>query len=358
MPGVQKPHWKAAVVDEGLLERGQLPVPGEALDRQDRAAVGIDGKVRAGAHGQPVDEDRAGAADLDVARDLQAGQAEPFPEDLGERLAGFDADGPRAPVDGHREVERLSAARLRHGRRPPRAAAARGPAQQHAGQVALVVGSEPSRSRSRRARPGAAAPAATASASEAASPPGRRRARAAAAGTRTGTSVIEPTATSAALMRIPGDADPDGDRDGRPLAELGLLVGPALAGRPAGTMTETRISSGLPGGRRSGPTTKASIGSHRVPAGPRGATRASQASRNVAGSRVRLGEAEVAADRALVADPDVRDVRLERRRGRAARAARSGCARSRGGSSGPPIDERAVAVDRRCPAARAGPSGR
>ncbi len=46
---------------------------------------------------QVVDQDGACAADLGVARDLGAGQAEAVAQDVGERLARLD---PERPLDG------------------------------------------------------------------------------------------------------------------------------------------------------------------------------------------------------------------------------------------------------------------
>src|SRR5919109_1713592 len=59
---------------EGLLERMQLAVPRQALDRRDLAAVGLDREHGARLHREPVEVDRAGAAEGRVAADLRPGQ--------------------------------------------------------------------------------------------------------------------------------------------------------------------------------------------------------------------------------------------------------------------------------------------
>ena len=61
---------------EGLLEPLELGPLGEPLDRRHLAARRVDGEEAARADRQAVDEHRARAADLDVARALRAGQPE------------------------------------------------------------------------------------------------------------------------------------------------------------------------------------------------------------------------------------------------------------------------------------------
>src|SRR5436305_10641174 len=50
------------VLQEFLLPRENLLYLGNALDGQDRAALGLDAEHQAGTHDVPVDDDRAGAA--------------------------------------------------------------------------------------------------------------------------------------------------------------------------------------------------------------------------------------------------------------------------------------------------------
>ena len=70
----------------------------EALDGRDVAAVGLDREVRAGADRETVDEDRAGAAHLDVAGALGAGQLEALAQDVEQQLLGLDVERRQASV--------------------------------------------------------------------------------------------------------------------------------------------------------------------------------------------------------------------------------------------------------------------
>ena len=85
-------------IDEGALEFGELGSFGEALDRQDLAAVRVAGQKRARADRLIVDEDRAGAADLDVAGSLCPGQAEPLSQGVEEQLLAGTTSSRRVPL--------------------------------------------------------------------------------------------------------------------------------------------------------------------------------------------------------------------------------------------------------------------
>src|ERR671930_2012899 len=126
---------------EGLLQRMQLAVVGETLDRRDLAAVGLDCEHGARLHGAAVEMDRAGAADRRVAADLRPGQAEVVAQEVDEQRPRLDLRLAPDAVDGERyryhqcllsddrpeELERLGAARGRevlelggvHGLPPP-----------------------------------------------------------------------------------------------------------------------------------------------------------------------------------------------------------------------------------------------
>ena len=67
---------KPAVVDKGLLQRIEVAVVGQALDRRDLRAVGEDGGRDARGDHLAVHEDRAGATHAHRAPFLGAGQAE------------------------------------------------------------------------------------------------------------------------------------------------------------------------------------------------------------------------------------------------------------------------------------------
>src|SRR6266498_3671645 len=86
------------VLAEGLLHGVQVAVAGQALDRQDLAAVGLDREHRAGLDGLSVHEHRAGAAGRGVATDVGAGQAEGLTQEVHEKLARLDVGLPPDPV--------------------------------------------------------------------------------------------------------------------------------------------------------------------------------------------------------------------------------------------------------------------
>src|SRR5262245_8738985 len=67
---------ESVMLPERLLQRMQLAVRREALDRRDLAAVGLDREHGARLDRVPVQLDRAGAADGRVAADLRTGEAE------------------------------------------------------------------------------------------------------------------------------------------------------------------------------------------------------------------------------------------------------------------------------------------
>jgi hypothetical protein len=64
------------VIEEGLLERGEAAVDGQALDRLDGAAADLAHRDQAGADLPSVEPHRAGAAIARVAADLGAGKPE------------------------------------------------------------------------------------------------------------------------------------------------------------------------------------------------------------------------------------------------------------------------------------------
>src|SRR5438045_2819510 len=81
---------EGVMVAEGLLQRRQLPVLAQALDRLDRGAVGLDGQQHAALHELPVHDHRARAAVARVAADVAAGQVEVVADEVDEQLARLD----------------------------------------------------------------------------------------------------------------------------------------------------------------------------------------------------------------------------------------------------------------------------
>ena len=90
MPGRAEPALQAVLLPEGLLQRMEPLCRGEALDRRDRAALGLDRKHRAGLHGLTVDVDRAGAALARVAADVRPGEVEVLPDQLHQEASRLD----------------------------------------------------------------------------------------------------------------------------------------------------------------------------------------------------------------------------------------------------------------------------
>ncbi len=87
---------------EAELDGVQPVRAGQALDRRDRAALGLDREVRAGLDRRAVDEDGAGAAAGRVAADVDPGEPEPAQE-VHEQQARLDLGRAPGPVHGERQ---------------------------------------------------------------------------------------------------------------------------------------------------------------------------------------------------------------------------------------------------------------
>src|SRR5262249_2343483 len=87
-----------------LLDRIELAVLLEALDRQDVAPVGLDRQDRAGLDRHAVELDRAGAAVRRVAADVRARQAQVLAKKVDEEQARLDLGLLRRAVDRDRDA--------------------------------------------------------------------------------------------------------------------------------------------------------------------------------------------------------------------------------------------------------------
>src|ERR671934_273475 len=87
---------------ERLLQRMQLAVARETLDRRDLAAVGQNRERGARLHREPVEVDRAGAANRRVAADLRPGEPEVVAEEVDEQRPRLDLRLVPDAVDGER----------------------------------------------------------------------------------------------------------------------------------------------------------------------------------------------------------------------------------------------------------------
>ena len=91
---------EAVFFPEALLEGVQFRLICDALDREDFAAIGLDGEDRAGFRALAVDDDRASAALAGIASDVRASQAELFAEQVHEQQSRLDGRLARLSIDG------------------------------------------------------------------------------------------------------------------------------------------------------------------------------------------------------------------------------------------------------------------
>src|SRR5262249_50821884 len=87
-------------VEPGFLHLRERAVDGEPLDRGDLLADRRAHRRRAGAHGDAVEVDRAGAALRDAAAVFRAGEADVLPQRPEEGRIGLDVDVVGLTVDG------------------------------------------------------------------------------------------------------------------------------------------------------------------------------------------------------------------------------------------------------------------
>src|SRR5439155_20898106 len=82
----------------------QVAVAGEALDRRDLEAVGLDSQHGARLDRLAFEQHRARAARGRVAADVRARQAELLSQEVDEQLPRLDLRLPSLPVDGHSDA--------------------------------------------------------------------------------------------------------------------------------------------------------------------------------------------------------------------------------------------------------------
>jgi hypothetical protein len=107
-PGRAETALQPMFFPEAFLQRVQLAVRGEALNRRDCRSIGLHREQRAGLRAPAVDEDGAGAALRGVAADVGAGQTQLFTEEMDEQDARVDLSLADLPVDGHRNLSHRS----------------------------------------------------------------------------------------------------------------------------------------------------------------------------------------------------------------------------------------------------------
>ena len=109
MPDGAEAALHGAGIHERALERMERLAVGQTLDRQNGAPVGLDRQIRAGAHGEAVDQHRAGAAHLGVAGSLGPLQVEPVAQHVQQQGVRRHLELERSAIDEH--VNRHATAR-------------------------------------------------------------------------------------------------------------------------------------------------------------------------------------------------------------------------------------------------------
>ncbi len=84
---------------EALLQRGQVVIVGEPLDRHHLGAVGLHRQHQAGAHRGAVDDHGAGAAHAVLAAEVSSGEPQLVAQAIRQRHARLDLDFHLLAVD-------------------------------------------------------------------------------------------------------------------------------------------------------------------------------------------------------------------------------------------------------------------
>ena len=111
MPGVQKPHCNAWLSRNASWTGCSVPSPGQALDGEDVAAVGLHGEHRAGLDAVAVQVNGARTAVAGVAADHGADLAEPVTQVVHEEQPRLHLVRICRSVDGDSDAHRASNAR-------------------------------------------------------------------------------------------------------------------------------------------------------------------------------------------------------------------------------------------------------
>src|SRR6059036_2881466 len=100
-PGGAEPALQPVFLPEPLLDRVQLAILRQPLDRHDVGAVHLDGEEGAGLDGLAVHEDRARAALAGVTADVCPGEADGLADVVHQEKAGLHFVGDALAVDRH-----------------------------------------------------------------------------------------------------------------------------------------------------------------------------------------------------------------------------------------------------------------
>src|SRR6267143_869662 len=99
--GRAEPALEPVLLPEPLLNRVELAVLRQPLDRHDVGAVRLDGEEGAGLDGLAVHDDRAGAALARVTADVRPGEADGLADVVDQEQAGLDFMAVALAVDRH-----------------------------------------------------------------------------------------------------------------------------------------------------------------------------------------------------------------------------------------------------------------
>lgn len=91
-PGVQNPRWREPCAKNASCTGCSAPGRPGPSDRGHRPAIDFSGEACAGARCTAVDEQRSGAADLEVAGQLGARQAESLAQEVDQEKVVLDLD--------------------------------------------------------------------------------------------------------------------------------------------------------------------------------------------------------------------------------------------------------------------------
>jgi hypothetical protein len=100
-----EPALQSVLVPEGFLDSMELPVGGQALDRKNVRAVGLNSEHGATFYGFAVDLYRARSAQRRFTPDVRASEAHDFAEIVNQQEPWLDCVGMTNPVNG--QVYRL-----------------------------------------------------------------------------------------------------------------------------------------------------------------------------------------------------------------------------------------------------------
>src|SRR5439155_8690569 len=103
-PRRAEPALQPVFFPEAFLQRVQVAIRREALDRGDRRAVGLDREECAGLLAPAVDEDDVGAALTGVAPDVGPRQTQLFAQEVNKEDARVDVSLADLAVDSHRDL--------------------------------------------------------------------------------------------------------------------------------------------------------------------------------------------------------------------------------------------------------------